>query len=81
MKIGKKKWFGKKAKSKNTLFNNRVIKKCPNCRSKNVYYVTVKQAIKEAKQVAADKAFRKADKVAAKGKKKKKKKKKAKKKK
>ena len=56
----KKKWFGKKAKTNNNLFSNRVIKRCPNCRSENVYYVTVKQAEKEAEQLAKDKEFRKA---------------------
>jgi len=78
-----RKWYGKKAKEKikerSTLFNNRVIKKCPHCNSEDVHYVTVKQAEKEADQVEMEKEFLKTQKDAAakkNGKKKKKKKKK-----
>ena len=67
----KEKWFGEKIKIKDTLFNNRVIKKCPACRSTDVYYVTVKQAKKEAEQATIEKDFQKVGKKIAKKKKKK----------
>jgi len=73
------KWTGKKAKIDNTLFNSRIIKKCPICRSENVYYVTVKQAEKEAEQAAIEKEFQEIDKNNAKKKLKKNRKKKKKK--
>ncbi len=67
------KWTGKKVKIVNTLSNNRIIKKCPYCRSENVYYVTVKQARKESEQAALEKEFQQIDKkVSAKKAKKKK---------
>jgi len=63
-----KKWYGEKAKEKikerSTLFNNRIIKTCPHCNSEDVYYVTVKQAEKEADQVEMEKEFRKSQKEA-----------------
>ena len=71
----KAKWTGTKVKINNTLFNNRIIKRCPYCRSENVYYVTVKQAKKEAEEAALEKELQKIDNKVAKKKKKKKKKK------
>lgn len=68
----KAKWTGKKIKIKNTLFNNRIVKKCPYCRSENVYYVTVKQARKEAEQAALEKELQEIDKKVAEKKKKRK---------
>lgn len=53
------KWYGKKIKVKGTLFNNRIIKKCSNCNSEDVYYVTVKEAEKAAEQAAIEKEFQK----------------------
>jgi len=74
----KAKWHGGKAKVENTILSARIVKKCPDCRSENVYYVTVKQAEKEAaeKEARADieKLVKKAEaeKAAAKAKKEKK---------
>ena len=62
----KAKWTGKKVKIPRGLFNNRVIKKCPYCRSEDVYYVTVKQAEKEAEAAALEKELQKIDKKYAK---------------
>lgn len=61
----KAKWYGEKVTIKNTLLSNRIVKKCPYCRSTNVYYVTVKQAEKEAEQKAIEKEFQEADQKAA----------------
>jgi hypothetical protein len=72
----KAKWSGKKVKIKTTLFNSRIIKKCPKCHSEDVYYVTVKQAEKDAEQAAIEKELRETDKKATAKKNKKKTKKK-----
>ena len=69
----KAKWHGKKAKAKDTLFSNNIIKKCPDCRSENVYYVTVRQAEEEAEQKVIEKELQKIDKKVAGAKKRKKK--------
>lgn len=66
----KAKWTGEKVNIQSTLFNNRIIKKCPYCRSEDVYYVTVKQAEKEAEQAALEKEFQQIDKKVAEKKKK-----------
>ncbi len=62
----KTKWTGKKVKTDNTLFNSRIVKKCPYCRSEDVYYVTVKQAEKEAEQATIEKKLQEMDKKNAK---------------
>ncbi|MDD5599128.1 MAG: hypothetical protein PHV82_14370, partial [Victivallaceae bacterium] len=74
----KAKWHGGRPKMENTILSGRIIKKCPECRSEDVYYVTVQQTEKEAaeKDARADieKLVRKAEaeKAAAKAKKEKK---------
>lgn len=50
----KAKWHGGRPKVEDTMANSRVVKKCPECRSEDVCYVTVKQAEKEASEKAAN---------------------------
>ncbi|MCK4983089.1 MAG: hypothetical protein KAS17_09210, partial [Victivallaceae bacterium] len=69
----KAKWYGGKAKVEDTLFSNTVVKKCPDCRSENVHYITVRQAEEEAEQKDIEKELQKIDKKTATKKKKKKK--------
>jgi RNase P subunit RPR2 len=74
----KAKWHGGRPKVEDTMASSRVVKKCPQCRSEDVYYVTVKQAEKEAAEKEAKAEMEKQAKKgkpekAAKGKEKKKK--------
>lgn len=72
----KAKWTGEKVKIPRGLFKNRIIKKCPYCRSEDVYYVTVKEVDKEAKEAALEKELKRIEKKKAKKDKKKARKKK-----
>ena len=62
----KEKWQGKKIRIKSTMYNTRLVRKCPTCYSTDVFYVTVKMAEKEAAEKAKIKAQAKAAKAAEK---------------
>lgn len=63
----KQKWQGgERVRIPKTMYNTRLVRKCPFCRSNDVYYVTVKMAEKEAAERAKIKAQRKAIKEAEK---------------